>query len=1034
MKKLILLLTLIILTASASKGQSFLSEPSLSPDAKTIVFSYDGDLWRVPAEGGSAYRITGMNGNEGNPIYSPDGKWIAFTGNQDGNPNVYIMPSEGGKIIQLTFHDGSDVAESWSWDSKWVYFTSSRYNRMSTYKVSIDGGTPIRLFDNYFAWPHNLIENPKKNEFIFNTSWESSIMANRKHYKGDFNPDLQSYDPATKEYKQLTTYRGKDMWPTMDKEGNLYYVSDQGNDEYNLYKLDNGKPVQLTSFPESIKKPRVSANGQKIVFQKDYQIFLYDVKSRKTSHVQVKTDLINPLPIEQEFNVKGKISNFNISPDGKKMAFVSRGLLFVTDMEGKFTKQIKTDPAERVFEVMWLADNQTLLYNRTVKGWQNLFTTRADKDTEEKQITSDEHHNGNISVNASLTKALFYSGIHELKELDLKTFKYETLVNDEFWGTGSSTAYFSPDDKYILYTAIRNFEQDIFVYDVKSGKAINITNTGVSESEPYWSPDGKYIYFSTDRTKPSFPRGTNNTDIYRIALRNYDTDFKSDRYQKLFAEEPKGKKDSSKVETIIDFETLKDHWQAVAAQNGNQSSPYVIQKNDETIVLFTSNHTGEYGTIWQTILKPFARPETKMIEGARNFSQIYKAKDTYYLLAGGTVYKLDLAASKLKSVDIDFKFSKNLESEFSQMFYETWADMKEYYYDGNFHGVNWDKIKKYYEKFIPVLESRANLRVLLNDMLGELNSSHQGFYSNGDEEKLIYRTVTNDAGIEWDNNSPYIVDRIIKASPADKYGKDILKGDELVAVNGVKVNSSNNRFTYFNSPTLMEEMTLTFKRGGKEFDVKIHPQPSAAVSGELYDEWIDNNENYVTEKSGGKLAYIHMKAMGDGDLQKFLTDIADKEVYKKGLILDIRYNTGGNVHDAVLQMLSQRPYLLWKARDGKMSPQPNFAPSGQPIILLINEQTLSDGEMTTAGFKQLGLGKIIGTETYRWIIFTSARGLVDGSSHRMPMWGCYTLSGKDLELNGIAPDIYVKQTFKDRIENKDPQLDRAIEEALKELK
>lgn len=546
MKKLILLFLFLALSSVYINAQYFLTDPSLSPDAKTIVFSNDGDLWTVPATGGKAFRMTGMTGNESRPINSPDGKWIAFTGTQDGNANVYIMPSEGGGIVQLTFYDGNDVADSWSWDSNWIYFTSSRYNMMSTYKVPVTGGTPIRLFNNYFNWPHNLVEHPKTKEFIFNTSWESSNQAQRKHYKGDFNPDLESYNPVTKEYKKLTNYAGKDMWPTIDAAGNMFYVSDQGNDEYNLYKYENNRPKQLTSFDESIKKPRISANGEKIVFEKDYRIFLYDVKTCKANQVSLTLNLNNPLPIEQEFNVKAKNSNFNISPDGKKIAFVSRGLLFVSDIDGKITKQIKTDASERVFEVMWLNDNQTLLYNRTAKGWQNIFTTKADKDTEEKQLTSEEKHSGNLSPNKDISKILYYCGLNELKVMDLKTFKSETLLKDEFWGSGNSTPYFSPDDKYILYTAVRNFEQDIFIYDIEKKTSSNITDTGVGESDPMWSPDGKYIYFSTDRTKVGFPRGSDSQDIYKIALRKYDSEFKSDKYQKLFVEEKKGKKDSVK--------------------------------------------------------------------------------------------------------------------------------------------------------------------------------------------------------------------------------------------------------------------------------------------------------------------------------------------------------------------------------------------------------------------------------------------------------------------------------------------------------
>jgi len=202
----------------------------------------------------------------------------------------------------------------------------------------------------------------------------------------------------------------------------------------------------------------------------------------------------------------------------------------------------------------------------------------------------------------------------------------------------------------------------------------------------------------------------------------------------------------------------------------------------------------------------------------------------------------------------------------------------------------------------------------------------------------------------------------------------------------------------------------------------------------LYDEWVEQNQKYVDEKSKNKIAYVHMKNMGDGELENFLIEMTNEFHYKEGLIYDLRFNTGGNVHDAVLQFLSQRPYLKWKYRGGALTIQPNFAPAAKPIVILINEQTLSDAEMTSQGFKQLGLGKIIGTESYRWIIFTSGKGLVDGSFYRLPSWGCYTLDGKDLEIEGVKPDIYVKTTFKDRLEKKDPQLDKAIEEAIKGIK
>jgi tricorn protease len=216
--------------------------------------------------------------------------------------------------------------------------------------------------------------------------------------------------------------------------------------------------------------------------------------------------------------------------------------------------------------------------------------------------------------------------------------------------------------------------------------------------------------------------------------------------------------------------------------------------------------------------------------------------------------------------------------------------------------------------------------------------------------------------------------------------------------------------------------------------VNVHPQSSGALKTNLYDEWITQNRDNVDKWGNNRIAYSHMKNMSGGELERFMLDMVEQENNKDAVILDLRYNTGGNVHDEVLKFLSQKPYLKWKYRGGKLTPQSNFGPAAKPIVLLINEQSLSDAEMTAAGFKELKLGKIIGTETYRWIIFTSAKGLVDGSSYRLPSWGCYTMDGQDLEKEGVKPDIFVKNTFEDRLANKDPQLERAVAEILKDLK
>jgi len=302
------------------------------------------------------------------------------------------------------------------------------------------------------------------------------------------------------------------------------------------------------------------------------------------------------------------------------------------------------------------------------------------------------------------------------------------------------------------------------------------------------------------------------------------------------------------------------------------------------------------------------------------------------------------------------------------------------------------------------------------------------------EESRRLNYFTNETGIIFKKNQPFTVEKILRKSPAFLKNVDVQEGDILVSVNGQKIDQNQNRETYFTTPKKLEELTLEFDRKGKTISTKIHPISNNELKSLLYDEWIYENRQRVKKLSNDRIAYSYMKNMSTSELDVFLLDMVEQENRKDGVILDLRFNTGGNVHDKVLNFLSQRPYLKWKYREGQLTVQPNFAPSGKPIVLLINEYSLSDAEMTAAGFKALKLGKIIGQETYRWIIFTSGKGLVDGSFYRLPSWGTYTLDGQNLEKTGVKPDIYIKNTFLDRLENKDPQLERAIQEVMKELK
>ncbi len=1041
MNKIVFALLLLAgVPVMAQTGTYFLSNPCLTPDGQTVIFSFEGDLWKAAVADGQASRITAMQGYETNPRVSPDGKWIAFTGRQYGNADVYIMPVNGGDIKQITYHSGNDDVTGWSWDSKEVYFNSNRLGQNHGFTVAAAGGTPKRVFGDYFfQYDHNLVAHPN-GEIFFSDTWESANQAQRKRYKGPFNPEIQSYQFATKKHKVYTAWEGKDFATTIDKQGNIYFLSDEANGEYNLYTFDNGKKKGLTKFPTSLKSPMVNANGGKIVFEKEYQLWLYDVAGNKAGKLNIVINRNNTLPKDKDYSITRNISDFDVSPDAKKIAFISRGELFVSDIEGKFVQQIEKGSAERAVQVKWLADNKTLLFSQTFNGYTNWFTIPADGSAALKQLTKDNKNNRDIVFNKKREQAVFLSGRDEVKLMDLKTFAVKTVAKDELWGFQGSSPGFSPNDEYIIFTAFRNFEQDIFVHHIKDNKTINLTNTGVTETDPTWSPDGKYIYFTSQRLKPSYPFGMPNSKVYRIALEKFDAPYRKDKYDALFAEEKKDtakkdKKPEVAVKNItIDTEKILERMEQISPSFGAQNLAHVYQKGDKTQVVYASNHTEGKWALWKTVIEPFEDNKTEKINGTDNsfFRNIVEVSDKLFILAGGGISKLNLDANKLDAININFTFRRNLASEFAQMFEEAWAQMEENYYDEKFHGLDWAKTKKYYQQFIPYLNNRSDLRVLLNDMLGELNSSHQGFGTFGSDEAIALSNSTMETGILFDNDNPYLVKRVAARSAADKKDIDVQPGDVLVKVNTVTVDKNTDRNFYFTKPSQDQELELTFDRKGKNVVVKVHPQTSLYAN--LYDEWMDNNQKRVDEKSKNRIAYGHMKNMGQGEMEQFINDMTSELNGKDALIFDLRYNTGGNVHDEVLKFLSQKNYLNWKYREGKLSTQSNFAPADKPIILLINEQSLSDAEMTSQGFKALKLGKIVGNGTYRWIIFTSGVGLVDGSSVRMPSWGCYTLDGKDLEMTGVEPDIKVLNSFEDKLTGRDPQLDRAIEEILKQLK
>lgn len=1028
MKK-IFLLVLSAIAGIAANGQSlyFASRPSLSPDGSEIFFSWSGDIFRVANNGGLALRMISMSGNETSPLVSPDGKYLTFASNETGNFNVYLVPLAGGVVKQLTFHDGSDIPVSWSADSKKIYFESNRYNSLSVYSVSVEGGTPERLFPNYFNTISALVENPVTGDFYFTESAESYRFATRRGYKGEHNANIISWNPSKREYKEVTNWIGKDQWPMVDGMGNLYYVSDEKGGEDNIVKQEGDKRIFVTNFKESVQYPSISRDGSKIVFLKGYEINLLDTKTGKILKPEIHiadSKKIN----DQSFKV-GVPDDAAVSPDGKKLAFVFRGLLFVSDVKGQFVKRIETPETERVSEVIWAKDSKTLYYTRTNEGYYNIFKKRADTISAEKPIYSPEEGVRSLTVSPKGDKVAFVSGKRGLMILDLEKDKTEKIADQEFWAYQGYSINFSADQKHLAFTAMNMFEQDIYVYSFDSKQVVNVTNSAVAEGDPIFSPDGKSMYIVASRLSSSYPRGA-SPSLYKILLDKVQLPLEGEEQEKLF-----GKNGAKKDSTVAIIQKNLQRRYKQVIRGGSQNSPYVFYSKDKSWLLFGSNHEGS-AALYVQELKDWDQKPPKKISGITSAGKYVSNGKDLFIVSRGGLFKIDPAGASATKVEIEASFTKSISSEFRQMFFEVWATLEENFYDEKFHGINWKSKKDYYSRFLPNAGTRDDLRILLNDMLNELNSSHMGFSTSGKDEETPVRNSSITTGIIFHNNDPFIVERIVPGSPADYSGNPVSPGHRLVAVNGVRVDNKENREKYFVSPTPQKEVVLRFARGSNanssanEYDIWLHSVNSSTLRSLIYTEWEDSNRDYVERLSNGTIAYVHMRDMSSESLENFLIDMTTYAVHKEGLILDLRFNNGGNVHNEVIEYLSQKRHFKWKYRDGALTTHPNVTPGDKPIVVLINERSLSDAEVTSNGIRELSIAKLIGTETYRWIIFTSGAGLIDGSFVRLPAWGCYTLDGKNMEVTGVKPDISVRNTFKDRLESKDPQLDRAIKELL----
>ncbi len=786
----------------------------------------------------------------------------------------------------------------------------------------------------------------------------------------------------------------------------------------------------------------VAAKAPVAVFERDFGIWAANLANGEARRLAIEA------PAETKDNRflyvdNAPVSEFRVSPDGKKIAAVVRGEVFVVSTEGGYARNITESPW-REGSVDWDKDGRTVFFVSDSGGNPDIYALPALGGEKPRRLTATPEDELGLQVSPDGQWLAYYRGHRELRLIRPDGKDDRLLVEMDFGGRFADDFVWSPDGKYLAVVASRNGQADVFAVEAATGKTVVMTNTAYDEGSPFWTPDGKALLFSSNRTGHSFPEFTGQWDLYRLFLQPRPVEFDEDDFDKLFAkEEPPAKPEAkpgdkpaekAPAAVALKLEDLDRQTEVVVVTLGSEQE-FVYLPKDES-VLFVSAMDGR-SRLWKTSLKKKERgryePHPSGLESIRGLQLDRKGEALYYLTAG-RIGRLDLAAGKARPVAFETKIKVDKTADYEQMLGEVFYVLDHYFYDAAHHKADW---KGLYERFKPVLKQvreDQDFADYANLMIGELNSSHMGFNM---PRSVRIDEPSGHLGADWTfEGGKAVLARIIKDGPLYDRRDVVAPGDELVSVDGVVLDPAVNFWKYFNGK-VDKRATLVFRnpQTQKTAAATVKPIAAGAENGLRLEEWIASRREAVKAQTGDQAAYVYMRAMGMGDLTRFLLELERDAVPRRGLILDLRYNNGGNVHDRVLEALMKPVYAKWRQRGLGETTQSTFGFADKPVVVITNEMTLSDGEMTTSGFKTLKRGLVVGNTTYGWLIFTTSAGLMNGGGFRLPWWGCYTLDGKDLETSGgVKPDVVVVNDLGHVLRGQDPQLDRAVAELLKLMK
>ncbi|HEY1336947.1 MAG TPA: S41 family peptidase [Bryobacteraceae bacterium] len=1046
-------LFLISTALFAAEPRAYFGEPSVSPDGSEIAFVSGGDIWTVPARGGDARLLVSHPATESRPLYSPDGKFLAFTSTRSGNGDVYVLAFASGELKRLTFDDSNELVDGWSPDSRYVYFSSTARDiagMSDVYRISRDGGTPMQVTADRYTTEYFSALSPAGDALAFTARGMAGVQWWRKgHSHLDESEIWLRREGMPAKYERVTEGGAKEAWPMWSKDGRtLFYMSDRSGAQNIWKRALGGKAQAVTHFTNGrVVWPSISADGRVIVFERDFGVWRLDTETGKAAQVEIARRGVPAGPAVQHVSMTGQFQELALSPDGKKTAFVSHGEIFAASAKDGGDALRITRTAAPESQPTWSPDSRKLAYVSDRDGSARIFLYDFST-SQETQLTS-----GGPDAAPRFSpdgKSLaFLRGGKELRVLDVAG-KQERVAATGRFGLppliGDHDFAWSPDNQWLAYMDVgQKAFRNVMVAPAGGGQARPVSFLANAEvGEVVWSPDGKYLLFRTgQRTEP--------TQIARIDLVPRTPKFREDQFRDLFKDTTPDKKPSAQdaapqspatggtapakgaPEPVkIVFEGIRQRLSLLPL--GLDVESVSISPDGKTAVLVATS-AGQQN-LYSYSLDELAReaPVARQITstpGRKSSVQFSPdSKEIFYLDRGG-IYSAALESRQAKPLAVTAEMDVDFSREKIEVFNQAWTYLRDQFFDPNFNGVDWNGVRSTYEPLIAGAATTDEMRRLLSMMVGELNASHSG----AGAPPQAAQVATGRLGVrfdraEYESSGKLKITEVIALSPADVAG--IKPGDLLESVNGTAADGRANLDELLDH-TIGKRITL--KVSGR--DVAVQPVNLTTEKALLYRDWVNRNREYVAKISGGKLGYVHMLDMSDVALNRLHLDLDAENQSRQGVVIDIRNNNGGFVNAYALDVFSRRFYLRMIERGRDEAPARTVL--GQraleaPTVLVTNQHSLSDAEDFTEGYRTLKLGKVVGEPTAGWIIYTWNESLMDGTSLRLPHVRIRGAAGDDMEMHPRPVDVTVSRPVGESYSGVDSQLDAAVKELLGQLK